>query len=49
VPGPGDYTIPPKIGDAPKYGMGLKLEKDYVKEMKTIPGPADYSPNKSMT
>ncbi len=49
VPGPGDYTIPPKIGEAPKYGMGLKLEKDYVKEMRKIPGPADYSPNKSMT
>ena len=32
VPGPGDYTLPPKIGEAPKYGMGLKLEKDYVKE-----------------
>ena len=47
IPGPGDYTIPPKIGDAPKYQMGLKLEKDYVKEQKTLPGPTDYNPNKS--
>jgi hypothetical protein len=47
--GPGDYNIAPKIGDAPKYGMGLKLEKDYVKEMRTLPGPTDYSPSKTMT
>ncbi len=32
LPGPGDYTLPPKIGEAPKYIMGLKLEKDWVKE-----------------
>ena len=29
--------------------MGLKLEKDYVKEMRTLPGPTDYSPSKTMT
>ena len=29
--------------------MGLKLEKDYVKEQKTLPGPTDYNPNKSQT
>lgn len=49
LPGPGDYTLPPKVGEAPKYIMGLKLEKDWVKEQKTLPGPADYSPNKSHT
>jgi hypothetical protein len=49
IPGPGDYNIPPKIGEAPKYVMGLKLEKDYIKEKKSVPGPADYSPNKSKT
>ena len=41
--------MPPKIGEAPKYKMGLKLDKDNVKELKNRPGPADYSPNKSMT
>ena len=49
IPGPGDYTIPTKIGEAPKFQMGLKLEKDYVKEAKTLPGPTDYNPNKSQT
>jgi hypothetical protein len=49
LPGPGDYTLPPKIGEAPKFGMGLKLEKDWVKETRKLPGPTDYSPNKSMT
>jgi hypothetical protein len=32
IPGARDYSLPPKIGEAPKYNMGLKLEKDYVKE-----------------
>ena len=47
IPGPGDYTLPPEIGEAPKYIMGLKLEKDYVKEQRKLPGPTDYSPIKS--
>lgn len=49
MPGPGDYKIPPKIGDAPKYQMGLKLEKDPVKDQKFQPGPSSYSPIKAQT
>jgi hypothetical protein len=46
MPGPAEYNIPPKIGEAPKYQMGLKLEKDPVKDQKFQPGPASYSPIK---
>ena len=31
VPGPGEYVIPTKVGEAPKYIMGLKLEQNIVK------------------
>lgn len=47
VPGPGDYTLPPKIGEAPRYLMGLKLERNSVKDQASQPGPLDYSPIKS--
>ena len=48
-PGPGDYTLPPRIGDAPKYQMGLKLEPNPLKETKKKPGPGEYNPIKSQT
>lgn len=38
-PGPGDYSLPPKIGEAPKYQMGLKLEPNPLKEAAKVPGP----------
>ena len=46
-PGPAEYAIPTKIGEAPRYIMGLKLEKDIVKGKDLEPGPADYNPIKS--
>lgn len=46
-PGPGEYKLPTKIGENPKYLMGLKLETNPVKEQRLLPGPADYNPIKS--
>jgi hypothetical protein len=46
-PGPGEYRIPTKIGDAPHFIMGLKLEPNPVKDKGLEPGPADYNPIKS--
>lgn len=43
VPGPGSYLSPQKIGEAPKYGMGLKLEDvSAAKRAQGIPGPGQY-------
>lgn len=47
VPGPGEYTLPTKIGETPKYIMGLKLEPNPTKNKELEPGPASYDPIKS--
>jgi hypothetical protein len=37
-PGPGNYNIPSKMKDGPKYVMGLK-GRDLDKDMLYVPGP----------
>lgn len=45
VPGPGAYTTPVKIGEAPKYFMGAKIEDlSSIKRAKDVPGPGQYNP-----
>lgn len=41
--------MPPKIGEAPKYQMGLKLEPNPLKEARKLPGPGYYDPIKTGT
>jgi hypothetical protein len=48
-PGPGEYKIPTKIGEAPQYIMGLKLQQNVAKGQEHVPGPANYNPTKSQT
>ncbi|CDW90416.1 triosephosphate isomerase [Stylonychia lemnae] len=43
-PGPGNYNIPSKMKDGPKYVMGLK-GRDLGKEMLYVPGPGQYHPD----
>ena len=40
VPGPGNYKIGSKVGEGPKFYMGLKLEdSSLVKKAREIPAP----------
>lgn len=48
-PGPGEYKIPTKLGEAPHYYMGLKLERNFTKDKLAEPGPGKYDPIKSQT
>lgn len=44
TPGPGNYSIPSKMKEGPKYVMGLK-GRDLSKENLYIPGPGAYRPD----
>ncbi len=45
TPGAGEYTIPTKIGDGPKYSMLSKGDQLYPSKNIISPGPAVYTPN----
>ena len=44
-PGPGQYQIPSRVSEGPKYILGLKPELNPFKN-KTEPGPGLYDPKK---
>ena len=45
-PGPGNYEIDSKVGEGPKFVMGLKTESNALSGNKKVPGPGTYSPVK---
>lgn len=45
APGPGSYQAPTKIGEGPKFHMGVKLEDQSIaKKAALIPSPVAYNP-----
>jgi hypothetical protein len=45
APGPGNYQTPTKVGEGPKYLMGIKLNDSILeKRAKLIPSPDNYNP-----
>lgn len=46
VPGPGNYSTPSKVGEGPKYIMGIRLNDSIQeKRAKQLPSPDNYNPN----
>lgn len=45
-PGPNVYDIKTKVGEGPKFVMGVKTEDTSGKANKIVPGPGAYSPTK---
>lgn len=45
VPGPGQYTIGSRIGQAPKYSMSSKSGNVDHTALIASPGPGNYEPN----
>lgn len=44
-PGPGNYEIKPKLGDAPKYTIRPKTGTNFNLRNKEFPGPGNYNPD----
>jgi hypothetical protein len=49
VPGPGQYNINTRIGNAPKYSMASKSGAVDMSKYVVSPGPCGYSPNYKVT
>ena len=50
MPGPGNYESPKKVGEGPKYGMGLKLQDvTHLKRALLVPSPDNYNPKIDFT
>jgi hypothetical protein len=45
IPGPGQYTLPDKSIEGPKYHIGLKTNaSEALITSKEVPGPGQYTP-----
>mmetsp|Transcript_39575 Transcript_39575/g.60496 ORF Transcript_39575/g.60496 Transcript_39575/m.60496 type:complete len:135 (+) Transcript_39575:869-1273(+) len=42
IPGAGNYPIPSKMSEGPKYGMGIRLESSVSPKKNKNPGPGQY-------
>lgn len=44
MPGPGRYDTPSKVGEGPKYHIGIKTIQSSIFVKSDFPGPGAYAP-----